>query len=47
MDRHDHIETYRARGFAVVRRVFDGAEVAALAAAFDRVWSDALAKGRS
>ncbi len=38
---------YRAEGYAVLRRVFDAAEVADMAAAFDRHWTEGMAHGRS
>jgi ectoine hydroxylase-related dioxygenase (phytanoyl-CoA dioxygenase family) len=47
MSKPDHIEAFQTQGYAVLRRVFDAAEVAAIAAAFDRIWAEALAKGRS
>jgi ectoine hydroxylase-related dioxygenase (phytanoyl-CoA dioxygenase family) len=34
---------YQAEGYAVLRRVFDAAEVAAMAAAFDRQWAQGMA----
>lgn len=43
----DHVAAFRARGFAVVRGVFNASEVALLAAAFDRIHAQALAHGRS
>jgi ectoine hydroxylase-related dioxygenase (phytanoyl-CoA dioxygenase family) len=43
----DHVSEFRARGYAVVRGVFDAREVAALAAAFDRIHARAMALGRS
>ena len=44
---HDHIRHFRDHGYAVVRGVFDAAEVADLADAFDRIRARALALGRS
>lgn len=38
---------FRAEGYAVVRGVFDAGEVAAMAAAFDRIHARAMAGGRS
>jgi len=43
----DHVSRFRADGYAVVRGVFDAAEVAALAGAFDRIHAEAMARGRS
>ena len=43
----EHVRAFRAQGYAVVRGVFDTDEVAALAAAFDRIHERALEKGRS
>lgn len=43
----DHVSRFRADGYAVVRGVFDAAEVAALADAFDRIHAEAMARGRS
>jgi hypothetical protein len=42
----DYLADYRRDGFAVVRRVFGPAEVAALAAAFDRQYAAGLAHPR-
>jgi len=42
-----HVAHYRARGYAIVRGLFGAAEVAALAAAFDRIHAEAMARGRS
>ena len=42
-----HVDEYRARGYAVVRGVFDANDVAALAAAFDREYAVGMAHGRS
>jgi len=42
-----YLDDYRRRGFAVVRGVFGGAEIAELAQAFDRFYADGLAHGRS
>lgn len=43
----DHIAEFREHGYAIVPGVFDAAEVADLAAAFDRVHAEALARGRN
>ena len=43
----DPIAHYREHGYAIVPAVFTADEVAALAAAFDRVRAEALARGRS
>jgi len=43
----DHVTEYRQHGYAIVRGVFDTAEVAALADSFDRIQARALALGRS
>ncbi|MEQ9639206.1 MAG: phytanoyl-CoA dioxygenase family protein [Alphaproteobacteria bacterium] len=43
----EHVGEFRARGYAVVRGVFDAAEVAAMAAAFERIQGRALVLGRS
>jgi ectoine hydroxylase-related dioxygenase (phytanoyl-CoA dioxygenase family) len=47
----DHIAAalaaYRNEGYAVLRRVFSAAEIAEIAAAFDRHWSRGLALGAS
>ncbi len=43
----DHLKHYREFGYAVVRGVFDVAEVGELAEAFDRVYAQGLAHGRS
>jgi ectoine hydroxylase-related dioxygenase (phytanoyl-CoA dioxygenase family) len=45
--RADYVEHYRDHGFAVVRGVFDAEEVAALAAAFDRIYARGLGYERS
>ena len=42
-----YLEDYRRHGYAVVRGVFAPAEIAELAAAFDRLHAEALAHGRS
>ncbi|MCW5729166.1 MAG: phytanoyl-CoA dioxygenase family protein [Alphaproteobacteria bacterium] len=42
-----HVNDYRAKGYAVVRAVFDGAEIAAMAASFDREWRTGLGHGRT
>ena len=42
-----HVAHYRTHGFAVVRGVFAPAEVAELAAAFERIYARALARGQS
>ena len=41
------LEQYRAQGFAVLRGVFDAAEVAAMAAAFERHWAAGMAHPKS
>jgi len=41
------IEEYRSRGYAIVRGVFNSAEMAELAAAFDREYAAGLRHGRS
>ncbi len=43
----DHVAQFHAQGYAVLRGVFQPDEVAAMAAAFDRIHSRALAGGRS
>lgn len=43
----DHIEFYRKNGYAVVKGLFDPDEVAAMALAFDRVYAEGMAHGRS
>lgn len=43
----DHVSQFRQHGYAVVRGVFDAAEVAALAEAFERVHAEAMRRGRS
>ncbi|HUA54255.1 MAG TPA: phytanoyl-CoA dioxygenase family protein [Candidatus Sulfotelmatobacter sp.] len=42
-----YLDDYRRRGVAVVRGVFAPAEIAALAAAFDRIHAEAIAHPRS
>lgn len=42
-----HVSDYRNKGYAVVRGVFDAAEMAGLAASFDREWRTGLAHGRT
>ncbi|MBI3517289.1 MAG: phytanoyl-CoA dioxygenase family protein [Proteobacteria bacterium] len=42
-----YLDDYRSRGYAVVRGVFDTSEVHALAQAFDRLYAEGLARGRS
>ncbi|MFO1153369.1 MAG: phytanoyl-CoA dioxygenase family protein [Rhodospirillales bacterium] len=42
-----YVRDYRERGYAIVRGVFAVDEVAELAAAFDRIWSEGLAHPRS
>ncbi len=37
-----YVEQYREKGYAIVRGVFDPGDVAALAAAFDRVYAEGL-----
>jgi ectoine hydroxylase-related dioxygenase (phytanoyl-CoA dioxygenase family) len=44
---HDQVSKFRSDGYAVVPGVFDADEVAALAAAFDQVHAEAMARGRS
>ena len=44
---HDHVLHYRREGYAVVRGVFNVAEVQAIAAAIDEVHADAARHGRS
>ncbi len=41
------LEQYRQQGYAVLRGVFGAAEVAAIAAAFDRQWAAGMAHSRS
>jgi ectoine hydroxylase-related dioxygenase (phytanoyl-CoA dioxygenase family) len=43
----DYLSDYREHGFAVVRGVFDGAEVRELAAAFDRVYARGMKHHKS
>lgn len=43
----DYLEDYRRDGFAVVRGLFDPAEVLEMAAAFDRIYAQGLALGAS
>ena len=43
----DHESRFREQGYAVVRNVFNAAEVAAMAAAFDRIHARATALARS
>lgn len=43
----DHVSQFQADGYAVIRGLFDAAEVAALADAFDRIHAEASARGRS
>ncbi|MGD1879670.1 MAG: phytanoyl-CoA dioxygenase family protein [Kiloniellaceae bacterium] len=43
----DHRAQFQAEGYAVVRSVFSAGEVAAMAAAFDRIHARAMAGGRS
>ncbi len=43
----DTIAQYRATGYAVLRGVFTGSEVAAIGAAFDRHWARGIALGAS
>lgn len=47
MDIPEHVSQFRQHGYAVVRGVFDAAEVAALAQAFARVHAEAMGRGRS
>jgi len=43
----DYLEVYRRKGYAVVRGVFDPAEVAEIGAAMDQVYAEGVAHGRS
>jgi len=43
----DHVSHFRTYGYAVVRGVFDASEVAALAQAFDRIYAEAIRRGRN
>lgn len=43
----DHVRQFREYGYAVVRGVFDAAEVAELAAAFDRIYAAGMGHPRS
>ncbi|MGF1608208.1 MAG: phytanoyl-CoA dioxygenase family protein [Kiloniellales bacterium] len=43
----DHVAQFHEQGYAVVPAVFGAAEVAALAAAFDRIHAQAMVRGRS
>ncbi len=43
----DHVSQFQADGYVVIRGLFDAAEVAALADAFDRIHAEASARGRS
>jgi ectoine hydroxylase-related dioxygenase (phytanoyl-CoA dioxygenase family) len=43
----EHVSEFRERGYVVIRGVFDAAEVAALAAAFERIHARAAALRRS
>jgi hypothetical protein len=43
----DHVERYREDGYAVVRGVFSPSEVSDMAAAFDRIRAQGMARGRS
>lgn len=45
--RQEHISRFRRDGYAVIPGVFDAAEVAALATAFDGIYAEAMARGRS
>lgn len=42
-----YLDHYHAHGYAVVKRVFAPAEVAEMAAAFDRIYAEGLDHGRS
>jgi len=42
-----HLERYRRDGYAVVRGVFGAADVAAMAAAFDRIYAEGLGHPKS
>ena len=43
----DYLADYRRDGYAVIRGLFDAAEVAAIAAAFDRIYAQGMALGSS
>jgi ectoine hydroxylase-related dioxygenase (phytanoyl-CoA dioxygenase family) len=42
----DYVTEYRARGYTIIRGLFDAHEIAEIAAAAEAVHADALAKGR-
>src|SRR5512134_4200362 len=42
-----HVRDFQRDGYAIVKRVFGSADVAELAAAFDRIWRDGLRHPRS
>ena len=42
-----HVDEFHENGYAVVRGVFDADEVAAMAASFDRIHAEGIARGRS
>lgn len=44
---HDYVSKFHHDGYAVIPGVFDAGEVAALAEAFDRIYDEATARGRS
>ena len=44
---HDHLNDFRDKGFAIVRGVFGSAEVAEMAAAFERIYAQGLEHGCS
>jgi ectoine hydroxylase-related dioxygenase (phytanoyl-CoA dioxygenase family) len=44
---HDHVSQFHGEGYAVIRGVFDTGEVAALAESCDRIYAEAMARGRS
>lgn len=43
----DHVSLYRREGYAIVRGLFDPQEITAIAAAADRLHTEAIAHGRS
>jgi ectoine hydroxylase-related dioxygenase (phytanoyl-CoA dioxygenase family) len=43
----DHVQRYRRDGYAVVRGVFDAAEVAEMAAAFDHIYAEGMGHPKS
>jgi ectoine hydroxylase-related dioxygenase (phytanoyl-CoA dioxygenase family) len=42
-----HVRDFHTLGYAVVRQVFDAAEVAEIARAFDRIWAEGIAHPKS